>query len=99
MATLHIENEVKDYGAWKAAFDKFDRVRADNGVVSYRVTCAAARPSQVYVDLDFASVEEAARFTGILERIWSTPQSESVLVRHNGHQVREVLDEGWLDRP
>lgn len=93
MATLHIENTVREYTAWKAAFDRFDRVRADNGVRSYRVTRSTREPHQVFIDLDFATTEEAMAFAGILEKIWRTPRSAEVLADHGLHEVREVVDE------
>lgn len=93
MATLHIENTVREYGAWKAAFDRFERVRADNGVLSYRVTRSAREPHQVFIDLDFATAEEATAFAQILEKVWRTPRSAEVLAGHGLHEVREVLDE------
>ena len=43
MAILHIENTVHDFDTWKAAFDKFERFRADHGVRSYRF-CARPGP-------------------------------------------------------
>ena len=96
MATLHIENTLREYGAWKAAFDRFDRVRADNGVRSYRVTRSMREPHQIFIDLDFATTEEATTFVGILEKIWRTPRSAEVLTEHGLHEVREVVDEQTL---
>jgi hypothetical protein len=31
MTTVHIENTVQDYDAWKANFDKYERFRAGAG--------------------------------------------------------------------
>ena len=36
MATLHIENTVRDYASWQEAFDKFERFRAENGVCTFQ---------------------------------------------------------------
>lgn len=91
MSTLHIENTVDDYGAWKAAFDKFDRVRRDNGVLGYQITRAADDPSQVYVDLEFAGRDEALAFVTVLEKIWRTPRSQAVLANHRAPEVRDVV--------
>jgi hypothetical protein len=92
MSTLHIENTVDDYDAWKAAFDKFDRVRRDNGVLGHRITRAAADPRRVYVDLDFAGRDEALAFVAVLEKIWRTPQSHAVLANHRAPEVRDVAE-------
>jgi hypothetical protein len=92
MSTLHIENTVDDYDAWKAAFDRFDRVRRDNGVLAYRITRAADDPRQVYVDLEFAGRDEARAFVAVLARIWRTPQSQAVLADHRAPEVRDVAE-------
>lgn len=96
MAILHIENTVRDYDAWKAVFDKFERFRADHGVRAYRLTRSVAEPSQVTVDLDFDTAEEAVAFRGELKKIWRTPQSASVLADHNEPTVVELVVERQL---
>ena len=92
MSTLHIHNTVDDYDAWKTAFDKFDRLRQDNGVLAYRITRNAEDPHQVYVDLDFANRDDATAFVHVLERIWRTPQSQAVLTGHHTPQVRDLTE-------
>ena len=42
--SLQIRNTVRDFEAWKAAFDKFERFRADHGVRSYRVLRGPTTP-------------------------------------------------------
>jgi hypothetical protein len=37
MTTLHIEHPVTDFGAWKAAFDRFAEAREKSGVRSHRI--------------------------------------------------------------
>ena len=93
MATLHIENTVKDYAAWKAAFDKFDRFRADKGVRSYQVYQLAGDPNQVTIDLHFDDAETAVSFRGALEQIWSTPQSKEQLVGHSSPMLYQVVED------
>ena len=96
MSTLHIQNTVDDYDTWKAAFDKFDRLRRDNGVLGYRITRDTEDPHQVYVDLDFTNRGEAAAFIHILEKIWRTPQSQASLTGHHTPQVRELTEHRTL---
>lgn len=91
MAILHIENTVRDFDEWKAVFDKFERFRADHGVRSYRLTRSAAEPSQVTVDLDFDTADEAVAFGGELKKIWRTPQSMSMLIDHNEPALLELV--------
>ena len=91
MTTLHIENTVHDYEAWQEAFDKFERFRADNNVLSYRICRQAEDPNEVTVDLEFGSREAAEAFVPKLEQIWSTPQSREQLVAHTGPTLMEVV--------
>jgi hypothetical protein len=91
MTTLRIENTVRDYASWQEAFDKFERFRADNNVLSYRICRQADDANEVTIDLDFASREEAEAFVPKLEQIWSTPQSREQLVAHNTPTLMEVV--------
>lgn len=92
MTTLHIENIVHDFDSWKAAFDKFDRLRADQGVRSYRVARDVADPQRVTVDLDFDSLAAASAFRVALEKIWETPQSKRQLVSHETAELFELAE-------
>ncbi|MFB6725346.1 hypothetical protein ACFCV3_34525 [Kribbella sp. NPDC056345] len=93
MITLHIENTIDDYAAWKAAFDRYDRARRDHNVLGYRITRPAEDLTKVFVDLDFAARAEAAAFVQLLEKIWQTPLSHAVSAEHAVPEVREVLEE------
>jgi hypothetical protein len=93
MTTLHIENQVRDFDSWKAAFDKFERFRAEQGVRAYRISRSVTDPHQVMVDLDFDSVTEATAFRQALEQIWRTPQSREQLVDHAEPVVLDVVVE------
>lgn len=96
MITLHIENTLRDYDSWKSVFDKFDRVRADNGVRSYRLLRRADDPAQVAIDLEFDDRAAAETFAEILIKIWTTPQSQAELVSHGEPRVFEVIEERVL---
>jgi hypothetical protein len=94
--SLQIRNTVRDFEAWKAAFDKFERFRADHGVRSYRVLRRADDAQDVQVILDFDSPEAAVEFRGELEQIWRTPQSREQLVAHDEPLLLEdVGRESW----
>ena len=45
MATLHIENTVRNFDDWKAAFDKYEQFRVQHGVQAYRVVRNVSRPN------------------------------------------------------
>ena len=96
MITLHMENTVRDFNAWKANFDKFDRFRADQGVRSYRVARRTDEPNQFTVDLVFDDVPTATAFRGALEKIWATPQAQELLVSHSEPLMFEVAVERQL---
>ena len=92
MTTLHVENTVRDYDSWKAAFDKFDRFRQDQKVRAYRVSRSVEEPNQLAIDLDFDSVEDATAFRAGLVKIWKTPQSKEQLVSHATPQLLDVVE-------
>ncbi len=93
MITLHVQNEIADFQAWKAAFDRYDRARRDHGVLAYRITQPADDDRVVYVELDFDSREDATGFVGLLEKIWQTPQSHDVSSNHTAPELREVREQ------
>lgn len=96
MTTLHIENTLHDYDTWKTAFDKYDRVRADNGVRSYRISRRADDPLQIMIDLEFDDRAAAEAFLGVLAKIWASPQSRAELVSHSEPRVLEVVEDRVL---
>lgn len=90
--TLHIENTVHDFDSWKQVFDKFDRFRADNGVLSYRVTRRTDDPHEVVVELDFDSTDVAEAFSRALQKVWQSPQSQQQLVRHDEPRILSLVE-------
>ena len=93
MTTLHIENTVTDYDAWKAAFDKFDRARRDRGVRAYRISRDHEDAGKVLVDLEFDSVSRAEEFREFLHGVFRTPQSQGVSIDHNDPVVLDVVED------
>ena len=92
MATLHVENTVHDFETWKAVFDKFDRLRAEYKVLSYRLGRDVEEPNRVGVDLDFESIEDAEAFRIQLEKIWQTPQSKAQIAGHASARLFDVVE-------
>ena len=93
MTTLHIENEVRDFTAWKAVFDKYDAFRAEHNVRSYRLSHYAGEPNRLIVDLDFDSADDAATFRAALEKVWASPQSAAQLAGHAKPVFLELIEE------
>ena len=96
MATLHIENTVRNFDEWKAAFDKFGRFRAEKRMRAYRMARQVDDPNKVVIDLDFDSVEDATEFSAALQQIWRTPQSQEQLVAHTAPQLYDVVEHRQL---
>lgn len=92
MTTLHIENTVHDYDAWKANFDKFDRARRDRGVRSFRIARGAEEPLRVMIDLEFDSVTRAEEFREFLGGVMRTPQALAEVVEHRPPVLLEVIE-------
>ena len=93
MATLHVENTVRDFEEWKAVFDKFDRFRAEKRMRGYRMSRQVDDPNKVAIDLDFDSVEDATEFRGALEQIWQTPQSKQQMISHGTPTLYDVVEQ------
>jgi hypothetical protein len=93
MTTLHIENRLHDYDSWKTAFDKYDRVRADNGVRSYRISRRADDPLQIMINLEFDDRGAAEAFREVLAKVWSSPESQALLVHHSEPSLLEVVED------
>lgn len=66
-------------------------MRADNGVLAYRVMRSVADPTEVTIELDFADVAHTQAYVGVLEKIWSTAGSRRVSAAHGTPTVHEVV--------
>jgi hypothetical protein len=93
MITLHLENKIDDYDAWKAAFDKYDRAREEHHVLAYRISQPADDGHSVFIDLDFATRDDAAGFAELMEKVWRTPLAHAVSTGHADPQVRELREQ------
>jgi len=93
MTTVHIENTVQDFDAWKVNFDKYERFRAEHGVQSYRVSRSVTEPNEVLIDLEFCDETAAHAFLPKLEQIMSSPQAQTQLVRHSAPRLYAVVTE------
>jgi hypothetical protein len=96
MTTVHIENRVRDFDAWKANFDKFERFRAEHGVQSYRVSRGIVDADEVVVDLEFADEAAAREFLPRLGAILSSPQAKQQLLTHSDPRLYAVVTDQKL---
>jgi len=61
---------VRDYDAWKRAFDNDPVSREQGGVRRYRIACHADDTNHVVVDLEFDAAGSAAAFAERLRGLW-----------------------------
>lgn len=62
MAILVIQHPVKDFQAWKKAFDSDPAGRAKNGVIRHAIYRPHDDSNYVVVNLEFSSREQAQKF-------------------------------------
>jgi len=80
MATLHIEHPISDYPTWRTAFDRFEVMRSQAGVVAARVHQPIDNDHFIVIQLDFTNEPDATAFLTVLrEQIWSRPESAPAL--------------------
>ncbi len=91
MTTVHIENTVRDYDAWRPNFDKYEQFRAENGVLSYRILRGIGDPNDVVVDLEFGDDASAEAFLPKLAQIMNSPQAREQLVRHEAPRLYTLV--------
>ena len=81
MYTLQIEHGIKDFGMWKAAFDRDPVNRAASGVVAQRIGRPVDDSHYVVVELDFASLDQARKLLANLkDTVWKSPAASPALV-------------------
>jgi hypothetical protein len=79
MPILQIEHSVRDYDAWKQAFDGDPLGRQQSGVRRYRVARPVDDPNRVVVDLEFDSRDEAETFRVALGELWTRVVAEGLI--------------------
>jgi hypothetical protein len=80
MYTLLIEHEIKDFGMWKAAFDRDPVNRAASGVTAHRISRPVDDPHYVVVELDFARRDQAeALLANLQANVWNSDTAAPAL--------------------
>jgi hypothetical protein len=80
MTILLVEHPISDYETWRAAFDRFEQVRADAGVVAHHVSRPIDDDHYVVIQLELPDPDRAAAFLEILRsRIWANPERSPAL--------------------
>ena len=70
MHTVQIEHPVRDFNAWKVAFDRDPVHREASGVRRYQIYRPVENPGVVCVDLDFETKDAADKFVTTMQAIW-----------------------------
>ena len=98
--TMIVRNQVRDFDAWKEAFDRYDRFRAEHHVRAYRILRETADPSRLVIELDFDSTQDALGHLTGLRKIWATPLSRDQLVSHEEPVIMSLVEsEGATGTP
>ena len=90
MPILQIEHGVRDFDAWKKAFDSDPVGREQGGVRRYRVLRGADDPNEVRIDLEFDSADEAESFHAGLKELWARTGSDLGLASPRARIMEEV---------
>ena len=88
MAFMHTRIQVKDYDAWKQMFDS-DPAGRKEAAKGHIISRSVDNPSDVFVRVEFASVDEAKSFR---ERLLGSAALDNVDVKTQPTVV-EVADE------
>ena len=90
MPILQIEHAVRDFDAWKQAFERDPVGREKGGVRRYRVLRSTDDPDQVIVDLEFDTATEAEAFRTALHELWGRVGGDLGLEGPRARIVEEV---------
>ena len=61
-ATLAIRHQVRDYAAWRKAYDEAEPLRAQHGCIAQRVMRIPEDGNDLFVTHDFPTAEQAESF-------------------------------------
>jgi hypothetical protein len=70
MYKIQIEHPIRDFDAWKVAFDRDPAGRMASGVRRYDILRPVDDPNFVIVDVDFDTREAAETFVTTIRGIW-----------------------------
>ena len=90
MAIVVLNFEVDDYDTWKPMFDEDPAGRRDSGATGHVVSRAVDNPNEVFIRVEFPSVEQAKTFR---ERLIASGATERGGMRlKSGPTVADVDD-------
>lgn len=92
MPTLHIEHEIHNFDAWKAAFDADPAGRQQSGVRRYRVLRPIDDPNYIMIDLDFDSSGDAEAFLATMRGVWQSGRAAPALKGSPQARIVEIVE-------
>jgi hypothetical protein len=72
MVTLRVQHPVPSFEGWKKAFDGDPADRKGSGVTHFRVQRPVDDANYVFIDLDFATKDEAQGLLEKMKVIWAS---------------------------
>ncbi|HEY7347917.1 MAG TPA: hypothetical protein VH599_06315 [Ktedonobacterales bacterium] len=92
MTILHIEHAIRNFDAWKKAFDSDPIGRERSGVRSHQVLRPVDDPNYVMIDLSFDNSSAAESALAALRELWRSPAASSVLMGSPQTRIVEVVE-------
>jgi hypothetical protein len=89
---IQLEHPVRDFDAWKVAFDRDPIQRQAGGVRRYRIFRPIDDPAYVAVDLEFDDRTAAETFLQALHRLWQTPVAQAALAGAPRARIVEAVE-------
>lgn len=62
MASVMVQQQVKDFGAWKKGYESMSGVRSEKGAVSGQVFRDASDPNKITILMGWDSIENAKMY-------------------------------------
>jgi len=92
MTILHIEHPIRDFDAWKKAFESDPAGREKGGVRRYQIFRPIDDQNYVIIDLDFDSSRAAEAFLAAMREVWRSPVAAPALIGSPQTRIVEVVE-------
>lgn len=90
MFLLHIEHTVRDFDAWKAAFDSDPVGRQKSGVCRYQVQRPVGDPNYAIIDLEFDTQHEAESLLAAMQDVWK--RVGGTMIQNPQWRIAQIVD-------
>ena len=92
MIILHIEHAIRDFDAWKKAFESDPAGRQRSGVRHYHISRPIDDPNYVMIDLAFENRTSAEALLATMHQVWQSATAASALVGSPQARFVEVVE-------